>query len=55
MKKVLKKTVALTLIVSATPFFAVGFVSLYFCSLLAEIACSLMDGEDGKVLANKTE
>ena len=49
MKKVLKKTVALTLIVSATPLFAVGFVSLYFCYLLAETACSLIDGEDGKV------
>ena len=55
MKKVLKKTVALTLSVSATPLFAVGFVSLYFCALLAETACSLMEGEDGKVLTNKTK
>ena len=53
MKKVLKKTVALTLIVSATPFFAVGFVSLYFCALLTETACSLMEGEDDKVQPEK--
>ena len=53
MKKVLKKTVALTLIVLATPFFAVGFVLLYFCYLLAETACSLMDGEDDKVQPEK--
>lgn len=53
MKKVLKKTVALTLIVSATPLFAVGFVLLYFCYLLAETACSLMDGEDDKVQPKK--
>ena len=55
MKKVLKKTVALTLIISATPFFAVGFVLLYFCYLLAETGCLLMEGEDGKVLTNKTK
>ena len=55
MKKVLKKTVALTLIVSAIPLYAVGFVLLYFCYLLAETACSLMESEDGKVLTNKTE
>ena len=54
MKKVLKKTVALTLIVSAIPLFAVGFVSLYFCYLLAEAACLLMDSED-EVLTNKTK
>ena len=53
MKKVLKKTVALTLIVSATPFFAVGFVSLYFCALLAETACLLMECEDDKVQPEK--
>ena len=53
MKKVLKKTVALTLIISATPFFAVGFILLYFCYLLAETACSLMESEDDKVQPKK--
>ena len=53
MKKVLKKTVALTLIVSATPLFAVGFVLLYFCYLLAETACSLLESEDDKVQPKK--
>ena len=55
MKKVLKKTVALTLIVSATPLFGVGFVSLYFSYLLAETGCLLMESEDDKVLTNKTK
>ena len=55
MKKVLKKTVALTLIVSATPLFGVGFVSLYFSYLLAETACLLVESEDDKVLTNKTK
>ena len=53
MKKLLKKTVALTLIVSATPFFTVGFVSLYFCALLAETGCLLIEGEDDKVQPKK--
>ena len=55
MKEVLKKTVALMLIILATPLFAVGFVSLYFCYLLAETACLLMESEDDKVLTNKTK
>ena len=54
MKKVLKKTVALTLIVLAAPFFAVGFVSLYFCALLAETGCLLMESGD-EVLTNKVK
>ena len=53
MKKVLKKTVALTLVVLATPLFAVGFVSLYFCYLLAETGCLLMESEDDKVQPEK--
>lgn len=55
MKKLLKKTVAFILIVLATPPFAVGFVSLYLCALLAETACSLLEDEDDKVLTDKTE
>ena len=55
MKKVLKKTVALTMVVSATPFFAVGFVSLYFSYLLAETGCLIMESEDDKVLTNNTK